>query len=84
MLNAKQKMKTFVKHDLRDVLLLLLCAFVGWYAYDRSNICANASKGTIRDRLVMQKVDANDGSYVTKISPADFQPKTANQNLPPI
>ena len=84
MTNFKQKLKTFVKQDLRDVALLLLCVFVGWYAYDRSNICANASKENIQDILVMQKMDTNEGSYVTKIFPADFQPKTTDQNPPPI
>lgn len=84
MMNAKQKLKTFVKRDLLDVLLLLLCAFVGWYAYDRSNICANASKENIQDILVMQKMDANDGSFALEISHAKFDTKITDQNPTPI
>jgi hypothetical protein len=84
MMNAKQKLKTFVKRDLLDVLLLLLCAFVGWYAYDRSNICANASKENIKDILVMQKMDAKDGNFALGISHAEFDTKTNDQNKPPI
>lgn len=45
----KQKLKTFAKRDLLDVLLLCLSFVVGWYAYDRSNICAITSGESIQD-----------------------------------
>lgn len=49
MTTIRQKLKTFAKRDLLDVLLLCLCFAVGWYAYDRSNICAITSEESIQD-----------------------------------
>lgn len=51
-----QKLKTFAKRDLLDVLLLCLCFAVGWYAYDRSNICAITSGESIQDVVETPKM----------------------------
>ena len=51
-----QKLKTFAKRDLLDVLLLCLCFAVGWYAYGRSSICANSAKQDIQDVVETPKM----------------------------
>lgn len=56
MTTIKQKLKTFAKRDLLDVLLLCLCFAVGLYAYDRSNICANSAKQSIQDVVETPKM----------------------------
>ena len=56
MTTIKQKLKTFAKRDLLDVLLLCLCFAVGLYAYDRSNICAITSGESIQDVVETPKM----------------------------
>jgi hypothetical protein len=63
MTTIRQKLKTFAKRDLLDVLLLCLCFAVGWYAYDRSNICASSAKQYIQDITEIPKkvgIDVNE------------------------
>ena len=56
MTTIKQKLKTFAKRDLLDVLLLCLSFAVGLYAYDRSNICANSATQSIQDVVETPKM----------------------------
>lgn len=56
MTTIKQKLKIFAKRDLLDVLLLCLCFAVGWYAYDRSSICASSAKQDIQDVVEIPKM----------------------------
>ena len=80
----KQKLKTFAKRDLLDVLLLCLCFAVGWYAYDRSNICASSAKQDIQDVVETPKmvgVDVIRDDETNAIKPATDE---AEQNSWPI
>lgn len=60
MKTIRQKLKTFAKRDLLDILLLGLCVAVGWFAYDRSSICANSATQSIQDVVETPKMVGND------------------------
>ncbi len=54
--DIQKKLKSFVKRDFLDVLLLLLCAFVGWYAYEASNTCSQYNVRDIEEVVKLPEI----------------------------